>query len=56
MKKLFAVILVATVALCCVFAQGAAEKEAKQWPDGNVTVIVPASPGGGTYLVARKFA
>lgn len=56
MKKLFAVILVATVALCCVFAQGAAEKEAKQWPDGNVNVIVPAAPGGGTDLVARKFA
>ncbi len=56
MRKIMSVLVVAALVCSCIFAQGASEEKVVNWPDGNVNVIVPAAPGGGTDLVARKFA
>lgn len=49
--------LIAMIVSSVAFANGVTEEAADvKWPSGNVNVIVPAAPGGGTDLVARKFA
>lgn len=53
MKKVFAMVLVMALCICVIFAQGAAENPA-EWAK-IVDVVVPASAGGGTDLVARAF-
>lgn len=51
MKKLIA-FLVSCAALCC----GSAFAQAKPFPQRTVTLVVPWAAGGGTDIVARKFA
>ena len=57
MKRIVAAMLIAMIVSSVAFANGVTEEAADvKWPSGNVNVIVPAAPGGGTDLVARKFA
>lgn len=54
MKKLLAILIVSILCLSCVSAFG--EASASDWPTGNMTLLVPASPGGGTDMIARIFS
>ena len=54
MKKILAILLASILCLSCVSALG--EASASNWPAGNITLDVPASPGGGTDMIARMFA
>ncbi len=54
MKKILAILLVSILSLSCVSAL--CEASASNWPAGNITLDVPASPGGGTDMVARVFS
>lgn len=54
MKKLLAILLVSILSLSCLSALG--EASASNWPAGNITLLVPASPGGGTDMIARIFS
>ena len=49
MKKLFAMLLVLTLALSCVAALA-------EWPERAIELIVPANPGGDTDANARALA
>ena len=54
MKKIIALLLTAILALSlCSVTYG--EASASNWPTGNITLLVPASPGGGTDMIARIF-
>ncbi len=55
MKKIISLLLTAILALSiCSVAYG--EASASNWPTGNITLLVPASPGGGTDMIARIFS
>ena len=53
MKKTLVLLMMLSLVLGSVFAQGGAEASAENYPSGPVSVIVPYSAGGGTDLVAR---
>ncbi|MDD4302601.1 MAG: tripartite tricarboxylate transporter substrate-binding protein, partial [Sphaerochaeta sp.] len=53
MKKTLVLLMMLSLVLGSVFAQGGAEASADNYPSGPVSVIVPYSAGGGTDLVAR---
>lgn len=53
MKKLLAITLVLALAVCSVFARGAAEDN---YPNKNINLIVPYGAGGTTDLTARAIA
>lgn len=53
MRKKLAALGIA--AMTCIAAFGA-NVEAADWPSSSVSIIVPASAGGGTDLLARTFA
>ena len=54
MKKLFVLILSLALVSEMVFAGGG--KETAQFPERNLTIIVPYAAGGGTDAVARMIA
>ena len=51
MKKTLVLLMMLSLVLGSVFAQGGAEASAENYPSGPVSVIVPYSAGGGTDLV-----
>jgi len=53
MKKTLVLLMMLSLVLGSVFAQGGSEASAENYPSGPVSVIVPYSAGGGTDLVAR---
>ncbi len=53
MKKILVTLLLLSLVIGSVFAQGAAEASADTYPDKPVSVIVPYAAGGGTDLIAR---
>ena len=53
MKKSIIALLLLSLVVGSVFAQGGAEASAETYPAGPVAVIVPYSAGGGTDLIAR---
>ncbi len=53
MKKILVALLLLTLVLGAVVAQGASEASADTYPTGPVSVIVPYAAGGGTDLIAR---
>ncbi|MGE4454665.1 MAG: Bug family tripartite tricarboxylate transporter substrate binding protein [Sphaerochaeta sp.] len=53
MKKTLVLVMMLSLVLGSVFAQGGSEASAENYPSGPVSVIVPYSAGGGTDLVAR---
>ena len=53
MKKTFAILMVAILAMSFAFASGANESDAEaKWPK-NVEIVVPAGAGGDTDFNAR---
>ena len=48
--------LMKMVAVAATFAVSALSVSAAEWPKGNVQIIVPTKPGGGTDLMTRIFA
>lgn len=50
------VLLVAIIMLATALAGCGVQKEAKAWPDGDVTFYIPAAAGGGTDICARLFS
>ncbi|MFA5448374.1 MAG: tripartite tricarboxylate transporter substrate binding protein [Sphaerochaeta sp.] len=53
MKKILVTLLLLSLVIGSVFAQGVAEASADTYPDKPVSVIVPYAAGGGTDLIAR---
>ena len=53
MKKLFAVLMMALMLLGMAGCSGGTDKKAVYPADGDITVIIPKAPGGGTDTSAR---
>lgn len=56
MKKLIAILLIASLAVSMVWSQGAQEDKLANYPDKPITLIVPWGVGGASDLLMRAVA